>query len=298
MGTSLFDVISTSDTFQALGRKSISLMGFANMIKELTDSAQQHSLGELFDELLEQTGYMLSLIALGEEGKNRVENVKELKSMMMKYEEENSDGGLSGFLEEVALYTDLDSVNEDEDTVILMTLHSAKGLEYPNVFIVGMEEGIFPGRMSNTQEELEEERRLAYVGITRAKNRLFLTNAAQRMLFGSTQYNSQSRFIEEIPKELKDSTNASVASYHVDYSYGSGVSVKIPKPAVVGSVGTAPKKEKAVIDYAVGDTVSHKTFGEGVVLKMTPMGNDTLVEVAFGSGTKKIMANFAKLNKI
>ncbi len=298
MGMSLFDVISTSDTFQALGRKSISLMGFANMIKELTDSAQQHSLGELFDELLEQTGYMLSLIALGEEGKNRVENVKELKSMMMKYEEENSDGGLSGFLEEVALYTDLDSVNEDEDTVILMTLHSAKGLEYPNVFIVGMEEGIFPGRMSNTQEELEEERRLAYVGITRAKNRLFLTNAAQRMLFGSTQYNSQSRFIEEIPKELKDSTNASVASYHVDYSYGSGVSVKIPKPAVVGSVGTAPKKEKAVIDYAVGDTVSHKTFGEGVVLKMTPMGNDTLVEVAFGSGTKKIMANFAKLNKI
>lgn len=114
MGMSLFDVISTSDTFQALGRKSISLMGFANMIKELTDSAQQHSLGELFDELLEQTGYMLSLIALGEEGKNRVENVKELKSMMMKYEEENSDGGLSGFLEEVALYTDLDSVNEDE----------------------------------------------------------------------------------------------------------------------------------------------------------------------------------------
>ena len=179
---------------------------------------KRQSLGELFDELLEQTGYMLSLIALGEEGKNRVENVKELKSMMMKYEEENSDGGLSGFLEEVALYTDLDSVNEDEDTVILMTLHSAKGLEYPNVFIVGMEEGIFPGRMSNTQEELEEERRLAYVGITRAKNRLFLTNAAQRMLFGSTQYNSQSRFIEEIPKELKDSTNASVASYHVDYS--------------------------------------------------------------------------------
>ena len=125
---------------------------------------------------------------------------------------------------------------------------------------------------------------------------LMLVLPAPRMLFGSTQYNSQSRFIEEIPKELKDSTNASVSSYHVDYSYGSGISTKPSKP-IVGSVGTAPKKEKAVIDYAVGDTVCHKAFGEGIVLKMTPMGNDTLVEVAFGSGTKKIMANFAKLHK-
>lgn len=295
MGMSLFEVLDTADTFQALGRKSMSLLAFAKMIHELTEDAEQLPLGELFDSLLEKTGYMLYLQAMGEEGKNRIENVKELKSIMVKYGEENDPATLSGFLEEVALYTELDSVNDTDDSVILMTIHSAKGLEYPYVFLIGMEEGLFPGRMSMEPGELEEERRLAYVGLTRAKQRLYLSNAAHRMLFGSTQYNRPSRFIEEIPFELKEITNETVQSFQMDFA--SRIEPE-KKPFSVPPVGMAKKQEKAAVDYAVGDTVRHRTFGEGLVLKMTPMGNDTLIEVAFSVGTKKIMANFAKLEKM
>ncbi len=297
MGLSLFEVLRTADTFQALSRKSMSLMGFADMISTLSDDAQELPLGELFDKLLEKTGYMLALQALGEEGKNRIENVKELKSIMVKYEEENEDASLSGFLEEVALYTDLDSVNASDDNVILMTLHSAKGLEFPYVFIVGMEEGIFPGRQSFEPGELEEERRLAYVGLTRAKSQLYLSNAAQRMLFGSTQYNPQSRFIEEIPSELKEVTNMA-SSRRLSFSFEPEAARPAPRPASVPRPAAPPKREPVKIDFKTGDRVRHKTFGDGLVLKMTPMGNDTLVEVAFSGGTKKIMANFARLEKI
>lgn len=298
MGMPLFEVLHTADTFQALSRKSMSLMGFAAMIEELTADAETMDMGSFFDEVMEKTGYMTALIAQGEEGKTRIENVKELKSILVKYEEENESPTLSGFLEEVALYTDLDAVNESDDNVILMTMHSAKGLEYPYVFLVGMEEGIFPGRLSMEPGELEEERRLAYVGITRAKTDLTLTAARQRMLFGSTQYNRPSRFVDEIPEKLK---NVIYPSSPVT-SYGRSFSIEpetAPRRAVSARLpGVPPKKEPASIDYKVGDTVKHKTFGNGVVLKMTPMGNDTLVEVAFSSGTKKIMANFARLERL
>ena len=298
MDMPLFEVLKTADTFQALGKKSMSLIGFASMIDELSDASQATDMGSFFDKVLEKTGYNLALAALGEEGKTRLENVKELKSILVKYEEEAQEPSLSGFLEEVALYTDLDAVNESDDNVILMTMHSAKGLEYPYVFIIGMEEGVFPGRLSLEPGELEEERRLAYVGITRAKKNLYLTNARSRMLFGSTQYNRPSRFIEEIPFELKNIESPSCSmpsSVHKSYIFEPEISPK--RPVSVLPAGMPPKREKATIDYKVGDTVKHKTFGSGVVLKMIPMGNDTLVEVAFPNGTKKIMANFAKLEK-
>ncbi|MBQ4152976.1 MAG: UvrD-helicase domain-containing protein, partial [Oscillospiraceae bacterium] len=301
MGMSLFEVIHSADTFQALSKKSMSLIGFSTMINELTTAAEEKALGDFFDEVVEKTGYTLSLIAQGEEGKTRLENVKELKSIMVKYAEENDEPTLSGFLEEVALYTDLDSVNDSDDNVILMTMHSAKGLEYPHVFLIGMEEGIFPGRLSLEPGELEEERRLAYVGITRAKTELTLTAARQRMMFGMTQYNRLSRFVEEIPNELKNVVypDSGVTSYSRSFSFEQEMpsTVRKPAPTATMPVGLSKAKASVSVDYKVGDTVKHKTFGSGIVLKMTPMGNDTLVEVAFSSGTKKIMANFAKLEK-
>jgi len=301
MGMSLFEVIHSADTFQALSKKSMSLIGFSTMINELTTAAEEKALGDFFDEVVEKTGYTLSLIAQGEEGKTRLENVKELKSIMVKYAEENDEPTLSGFLEEVALYTDLDSVNDSDDNVILMTMHSAKGLEYPHVFLIGMEEGIFPGRLSLEPGELEEERRLAYVGITRAKTELTLTAARQRMMFGMTQYNRLSRFVEEIPNELKNVVypDSGVTSYSRSFSFEQEMpsTVRKPAPTATMPVGISKAKASVSVDYKVGDTVKHKTFGSGIVLKMTPMGNDTLVEVAFSSGTKKIMANFAKLEK-
>ena len=301
MGMSLFEVIHSADTFQALSKKSMSLIGFSTMINELTTAAEEKALGDFFDEVVEKTGYTLSLIAQGEEGKTRLENVKELKSIMVKYAEENDEPTLSGFLEEVALYTDLDSVNDSDDNVILMTMHSAKGLEYPHVFLIGMEEGIFPDRLSLEPGELEEERRLAYVGITRAKTELTLTAARQRMMFGMTQYNRLSRFVEEIPNELKNVVypDSGVTSYSRSFSFEQEMpsTVRKPAPTATMPVGLSKAKASVSVDYKVGDTVKHKTFGSGIVLKMTPMGNDTLVEVAFSSGTKKIMANFAKLEK-
>jgi DNA helicase-2/ATP-dependent DNA helicase PcrA len=218
--------------------------------------------------------------------------------MLVKYQEDNPDGLLDGFLEEIALYTDLDAMNDSEDCVVMMTLHSSKGLEFPVVFLPGMEDGIFPSsRCMFDPVELEEERRLAYVGITRAKKKLYITHAQTRMVFGSTNRNRVSRFADEIPRdklELRDDTLAASASF---FSHREKAPAP-PAPKMVANVGGKPKVAAAVIDYAVGDRVRHKVFGEGTVLSMTPMGNDHLIEVAFDKvGTKKIMANFAKLGK-
>lgn len=301
-GIPLFEVLRGADTYPALARKAASLQNFTKMISELAYAAEQEDMETLLDMLLDQTGYRAMLQSQGPEGEGRLENVEELKSTMARYEEENGDDtSLSGFLEEVSLYTDLDSWNESDDNVILMTLHSAKGLEFPYVFIVGLEEGIFPSRnVFNFPKELEEERRLAYVGITRAKKQLYLFNASSRMLFGSTTRNSPSRFLDEIPTELvdrKDSTYSSYLSGGAASSFGGSKPSGRPAPASA-SVGRRIHAEPAVIDYQVGDLVQHKVFGAGMVISMTKMSNDTLVEVAFDKvGTKKIMANFAKLTK-
>ena len=293
-GIALFDVLKEADTYPALARKAAPLKAFAAMIGDLAFTAEPEDLEFLLDELLEKTGYLAMLRADGPEGEARIENIEELKSNMKNYEEENEDGSLEGFLEEVALYTDLDQLNQSDDAVVMMTMHSAKGLEFPYVYIIGMEEGIFPSRnIMNFPDELEEERRLAYVGITRAKERLYLLGAASRMLFGSTNRNRPSRFLDEIPSDLTDYKDMTVNSY------GYKPQPKRSSGFTVETVGRTAKAEPAAIDFKVGDTVSHRVFGNGMVVSMTPMANDMLVEVIFEKvGTKKIMANFAKLKKV
>ena len=296
---SLFEVMRMADTYPALSKKAAALRGFTEIVNELAYIAEQSDMQALLDQLVEKTGYSDYLKTQGVEGAVRQENIDELKSTMVRYEEENGeDASLSGFLEEIALYTDLDSLNASEDCVVMMTLHSAKGLEFPYVFIVGMEEGIFPSRnIYNFPKELEEERRLAYVGITRAKQKLYLLNASSRMLFGSTTRNRPSRFIDEIPSGLLDYKDMTVSLYQTPHRVNTEPA-KIPA-FNVDSVGQRTKTQPAKIDYSVGDIVHHKVFGNGMVIRMTAMSNDTLVEVAFDKvGTKKIMANFAKLSKV
>ena len=300
--TSVFDVLKNADSYGVLARKSTVLIQFANMIEKLRDIALNEPLDVLLDKVMEETGYDMMLLALGEEGKTREENIGELKSTIVKYEQANpEEATLQGFLEEIALYTDLDNLNSSDDCVVLMTMHSAKGLEFPVVFLPGMEDGMFPSSRSLFEPaELEEERRLAYVGITRAKKKLYLSYARERMVFGSTNRNRISRFAEEIPDNKLEKADETM-SFATFTSYSGNTfskpSAPITKP--VASVGTKEKVQTVSIDFSVGDRVRHKVFGEGTVLSITNMGNDNLIETAFDKiGTKKIMANFAKLTKI
>ena len=293
-GLSLFELFEHADEYVDLTKRAAVLKNFTVMIRELAELAEDFDAETFFDALAEKTGYMDMLRAQGVEGEARIENIGELKTNLIKYEEEAADPELEGFLEEVALYTDLDRL-EESDSVLMMTLHSAKGLEFPNVFVVGMEEGIFPGMNAiYDMNEMEEERRLAYVGITRAKKNLWLTAAASRMLFGQTSHNRLSRFAEEISEEYRDFTDETErrrmnVSYHFEDSDGGEVKIE-------RSFTEAPKAE--TVTYRPGDVISHRVFGRGTVLNAMPMSGDTLLEIAFESaGTKKLMANFAKLKK-
>lgn len=297
LSISAFEVCERADEFQKTSRSASKLTGFVNLIKHFQECLENGmTLSDLLQEIIEKTKYLDYLNEDPDTYDDRVNNIKELSSMLIKYQEESEEPDLSDFLEDVALITDIDSYNADEDSVVLMTLHSAKGLEFPVVFIVGMEEGIFPGAQSMfSEEELEEERRLAYVGITRAKEKLYLVNAQQRMLYGTTSRNLASRFLREIPMTVTD--DVSTRSYKT-------VSAKKPATAVKNSsnahaFGQAGNKaEKSSVEYNVGDTVTHKTFGTGVILSAVPMSNDTLLEIAFDkAGTKKLMANYARLEK-
>lgn len=296
LGLSAFEVCERADEFQKTSRSASKLIGFTQIIKHFQKCYEEKMpLSDLLQEVIETTKYLDYLNEDPETYDDRVNNIKELSSMFIKYQEEAEEPDLSDFLEDVALISDIDSYNEDDDSVVLMTLHSAKGLEFPVVFIPGMEEGIFPGNQSiYSEEELEEERRLAYVGITRAKEKLYLVNAQQRMLYGTTSRNMQSRFIREIPFGVTD--DVSVKAYKMPVS-------KVPKHTVssqnahkFGQAGNGAAKPS--VDYKIGDTVLHKSFGTGTILSLQPMGNDTLMEVAFDkAGTKKMMANFARLEK-
>ncbi|HJB26881.1 MAG TPA: UvrD-helicase domain-containing protein [Firmicutes bacterium] len=304
---SLFEVLEHAGDFPTLARKSGALMQFAQMIRSLMQKEQELSLEEFFRAVLEDTGYLRYLELMGDEGVTRIENVNELTTNIIKYEESTEEPSLGGFLEEVALFTDLDNYDTSADAVTLMTMHAAKGLEFPFVFIPGMEEGIFPGMQSMyNPEEVEEERRLAYVGITRAKEKLYLTSSATRMLFGSTVRNRPSRFIGEIPQDLTDVTDETVRVFQntdvgtVDKKAQRKMDISISR-----SIGIAQGKKQASasvssgITFSKGDTVSHSVFGTGIVLSAKPMGNDTLLEIAFDKvGTKKIMANFAKIKLV
>lgn len=317
LGMSAFEVCERADEFQKTSRSASKLMGFTKMIKDFQECIEDGmGLNDLLQEVLEKTKYLDFLHEDIETYDDRVNNIKELSSMFIKYEEESEDANLSEFLEDVALISDIDSYNEDEDAVVLMTLHSAKGLEFPVVFIPGMEEGIFPGNQSMfSEEDLEEERRLAYVGITRAKKKLYLISSQQRMLYGQTSRNMPSRFLREIPSSVIDDQSVvarrstGFTSAHSGFSSGARGGSSYTSSSKIGSARQSSNSahkfgqagnaaQKSNVDYKVGDTVSHKSFGTGTILTITPMGGDMLLEVAFDkAGTKKMMANYARLEK-
>ena len=296
LGISLFEVIKRADEFAALSRTAVRLRSFCDIIDELTEMSADISVSELLAEILEKTGYRQYLTESGEEPEKqeeRLQNVAEFASTIAQYEQDVQEPSLSDFLEQTALVSDIDSLDESEDRVVLMTIHSAKGLEFNNVFLIGMEEGIFPGNQSiySGAEEMEEERRLAYVAITRAKKTLTVTNAYMRMLFGSTNRNMPSRFLKEIPEELCSFEGYRRAPAKSEYSSGRTSYLDIN---AYSKAPAAPKTSAA--KYAAGQKVSHKVFGEGLILSVKPMGGDTLLEVAFNTvGTKKLMAAYAKL---
>jgi DNA helicase-2/ATP-dependent DNA helicase PcrA len=317
LGMSAFEVCERADEFQKTSRSASKLMNFTKMIRDFQECIENGmGLNDLLQEVLDVTKYLDYLQEEPETYEDRVNNIKELSSMFIKYEEESEDANLSEFLEDVALISDIDSYNEDEDAVVLMTLHSAKGLEFPVVFIPGMEEGIFPGNQSMfSEEDLEEERRLAYVGITRAKKKLYLISSQQRMLYGQTSRNMPSRFLREIPSSVIDDqsvvarrstgfttprtayANASRNELgHSSHNKIGSYTQSSSSAHKFGQAGNAAQKNN--IDFKVGDTVCHKSFGTGTVLTVTPMGGDMLLEVAFDkTGTKKMMANYARLEK-
>ena len=299
LGKSMFEVISDADSYQALARSGAKLKAFTVMMNEFIDAADELKLHELLELILNKTGYISALRISDEKAEERIENINELESNLLKYQEEHGDDAdLGEFLEEVALIADIDNFDSDSDAVVLMTMHSAMGLEFPAVFMPGMEEGIFPGMQSIINPgEIEEERRLAYVGITRAKQKLYLISADRRMVFGNSHANRVSRFVEEIPEELMEdiypetTKRTSIQSKPVEKKH----------PADNELVGLRQRKVEAAksTSFTPGDRVKHKIFKEGTVVKVTPMGNDALLEINFDSkGLKKIMANYAALQKL
>ncbi|MBQ9355198.1 MAG: UvrD-helicase domain-containing protein [Clostridia bacterium] len=308
LSMSLFEVFENAENYPNISRASQKLAEFCNMIRDLEEKTGEMSVSKLFDEMLRRTGYMDMLLmdTTDPKSQERAENVKEFASTIKIFEEEADEPTLSAFLEEIALVSDIDSMDENDDKAVMMTIHSAKGLEFDHVYLVGMEESIFPGNQTiyGGESELEEERRLAYVAITRAKKDLHITNASTRMLYGSTTRNMPSRFLTEIPSEYCKET-ARVNSFKESNTYYSGQTFT-QKTSVTGknynysSFGNRSsafeKNDTPKETYVSGQSVEHKTFGKGMIVKVTPMSNDTLLEIAFENvGTKKIMANFAKL---
>ena len=316
VGESLFSVLSHPKDFPAIARAAGKLEPFIRLMEEFSEKNQAGELlpSELYGELLLRLGYEDFLKEdEPEKAEDRIENVRELSSMLQRYEEEAGDeASLSGFLEEVSLFTDIDNYDSGADSVVLMTIHSAKGLEFPVVFLPGWEEGVFPGNaVLYDPSQVEEERRLAYVAITRAREELYLYHAESRMIFGSTSHNRLSRFAEEIPEELIERSRSREYAYRTSMGGAFGSmphSKERPTPAS-GRASQAggfaaqvyrptPAKPAPAGTFQAGDTVQHKTFGTGVILTATPMANDTLLEIAFDKvGTKKLFANFARLTK-
>ena len=302
---SLFSVISNADAYPELSRASMRMRIFANMINELIAGSKELAPDLLYDLLLEKTGYLRMLEEKNTvEDSARAENVKELKTSILNYKNETFDATLEGYLADVALYTDMDNYDKDQDCVVMMTMHSAKGLEFTNVFLVGAEEGIFPGiKAIGEPDEMEEERRLCYVAITRAKKKLCISCARQRMLFGKTTANRVSRFVDEIPSEDIEKRNipqgyafSDKTPFQSEFATRSGIRAK-SKP-VSAPVQSAPKSAPSP-SFSMGDRVRHRAFGDGQIIKMTPMGNDQLIEISFDSGiTKKLMLRAAALHMV
>lgn len=321
LGISLFQVIENASDYPAIKRAAPKFEAFAAMIRRFSALSETLPPAELFVQIMDESGYRASLALEPEKAEERGANLDELQANLLRFREENPEGSLNDFLEEVSLLSDIDNYNADSDAVVLMTIHSAKGLEFPIVYLPGLEENIFPGARSlYDPEEIEEERRLMYVAITRAREKLYLLNSSRRLLHGNTVYNPLSRFVREIPEELMDIEKEGSVFLGSDFgkSYG-GREQSIDRTkhtpqkeksshteeraffgesALLGG-NTEKKPKSGSMDFHAGDTVRHKKFGEGMILKAERLGNDMLLEIAFETtGTKKLMANHARLEKL
>ena len=318
---SFYYALRGASEIPGLGRAAVKILPFVTFIQTMRSKLGEISLSDLLLEIIESTGYIKELELEGtEEAQSRIENIEELQGKLRSYEQNEEQPTLSGFLEEVALVAEVDKLDNSSDYVTLMTLHSAKGLEFPNVYLAGMEDGLFPSYMSITsehaQEEVEEERRLAYVGITRAKEHLMLTCAKQRMVHGRTQYNRLSRFIEEIPQEYLQSKLSSAGHKRQpptlkqkaleqfrakptilsEPGYSAPASTAVKEQMKADTAGQSSESFKERLGYDVGDFVEHRKFGKGTVEKIVPGGRDFEVTVRFEqAGIKKMFAGFAKL---
>ncbi len=325
LGISLYEVISHAEEYPALARASAKLKAFTEMMDRLREQNDDPdvTIHALYREMLTVTGYQSMWEQAGELEAGRVENLNELASSIQDYERNSEEAipELAGFLEEAALMTDVDNYDSDADTVVLMTMHAAKGLEFPVVFLPGFEDGIFPGMQTLFDpQEMEEDRRLCYVAITRAKEKLYITNALSRMLYGATARNRPSRFLSDIPPELIEEHRCQ-RQYARPLSYdtprrdekgfassfasagSSGQWTASPVRAVakqkISALQTPPSSAEASCSWQAGDRVFHSAFGEGVIQSVSSMGNDHLLDIQFDKvGRKKLMANFARLKRL
>lgn len=306
---SLYQALKMAEDISTIGRAAVKIRPFVNFIQTMRTKAEYIGVAELLQEIIEETGYVRELEAENtDEAEDRINNIDELISKAAAYEESEDAPSLSGFLEEVALIADIDSVDEAQDYVVLMTLHSAKGLEFPQVYLAGMEDGLFPSFMSINADdpttEIEEERRLAYVGITRAKERLSVTCARTRMIRGETRFSKVSRFAREIPPELLGGVIEKEKQPDIPAPGKYAKTAFLEKPMALRRSSVPEAKNfgggtKTALSYGVGDTVSHVKFGTGTVKQIVEGGRDYEVTVDFaGVGVKKMFASFAKLRKM
>ena len=301
----LYSVVSDPYSFGPLEKTAGKLLKFTALIEELAQLLEDGmELPDFYEEVMLRTGYVDMLQAKETEGnKTRLENIRELKSSILAYAQQTEKPTLAGFLEEIALFTDIQEYNDSDDAVVMMTMHSAKGLEFPHVYLVGFEDGLFPGlRAIGDHEEMEEERRLCYVAMTRAKNTLTISHARQRMLYGRTSAAMASRFVKEIPENVmvkKGGFKASNGYESGTASFGySRAAAYVPMPPKEHTYVTPAKTVKApLLELSKGDMVQHTAFGRGLVLSVLKMGGDALLEIAFDQvGTKKLMHNTASVH--
>lgn len=307
----IWEVIAHTSDYPSMEKSAAKLKNFTDVIERCAAMLHTASLPDIYDELLQRSGYVTMLEEKNDvESRSRLENIRELRSSIVGYVENHpEDASLSGFLEEIALYTDIEQYDAGADAVVMMTMHAAKGLEFPHVFIVGAEDGLFPSlRCIGEHEEMEEERRLCYVAITRAKKTLAISYADQRMLYGHTTNNRISRFVEEIPQNLikgrKPTPAPAIHSVYGSHGFGGEAGMQPPLTYRTESVPRfsatiAPQKNTPRTELVLhpGDMVLHKAYGRGMVISSLKMGNDALLEIAFDEkGTKKLMANTASIH--
>ncbi len=292
---SIYDVMKNAESYPELSRSKAAISNFVDIIESLRAKVSTMPLNEFFDCVCEETGYVSALIEKNDEqSKTRLENISELKSVIERYESMTEEPSLNGFLDEISLYTDRDE-DSGKDVVLLMTIHTAKGLEFNTVFLAGVEEGLFPSERSFTDREIEEERRIFYVAVTRAKHNLYISHVHERMIFGQTKYQRPSRFIKEIPTEKYDEKNEAQKQHHFTDDAPFEAVSRVSRPAPRAKMPSfTPKPQVAGLSFKSGDKINHKAFGDGIIVSSTPMGGDALLEIKFDNvGTKRLMQKTA-----